>query len=327
MTVQYVVEDSPAVLSTLAGAERTSRLSEVGKQQARKNLSLQLHSKEESGVQRVDEQGLLEQRADEEGSHEGHVISSTAGETEGSHEGHVISPVAVETSLTEGSHEGHVTSPAGGESTGTEEERSSRIGIGSPHSVHEHRKGLQSFLSTGELAKWSLKAETRSEEGRAKSAPATTVAPSLTRPHADSPANTSQASKTSLLEVVQQNIEVDSPSRGSSESSQASSSSDIYHSFSGEEFQHPMTSDSPFISAELTMPYSSEWKRKPAPLTSSSDWNRDRSPLTSSLTESVLTTVSGGAPESTVSVQSAISISSGITETAKVRLTAYIYTV
>ena len=311
MTVQYVVEDSPAVLSTSAGAERTSRLSEIGKQEARKSLTLQLHSREESDVQRVDEQGLLEQRVDEEGSHEGHVIS----------------PVAVETTLTEGSHEGHVISPAGGESTGTEEERSSRIGIGSPHSVHEHRKGLQSFLSTGELMKLTLKPETRSEEGRAKSAPATTIAPSPTRPHADSPASTSQASKTSLLEVVQQNIEVDSPSRGSSESSHASSSSDIYHSFSGEEFQHPMTSDSPFISAELTMPYSSEWKRKHAPLASSSNWNRDRSPLTSSLTESVLTTVSGGAPESTVSVQSAISVSSGITETAKVRLTAYIYTV
>lgn len=171
---------------------------------------------------------------------------------------------------------GHVLSPAAaGEPTMIEEQSSSLI---ETHSIHEYCKGLPSFLSTGEAA---LKPEKQLEKEQAKSALATTVSPLETQLHGDNPANTFQAAKTSLLEAVQPNTEADSLS------SDASSSSDTYYSFSSGGFEQTVTSDSPLTSSELTKPHIPEWK--PGSTTSTS-------------------------------VQNASSVSSGIIETAKVGL-------
>ena len=336
LPVPYVAEDSPAVLSMSSGVEVDSKLSEVGNQAARKSMTLKLHTREESDAQSGDKHGL----------HESLVLSPAVGEP---------TVIEEEQSLEEQGPHDDVLSPTAREPPVTEEDRSGLIETESPHSVHEHRKNLKSFPSAGELTKWTLKPEKRLEEERAKSAPAATVAPSDTqlrtdrpaatlapldtqlhtdRPaatvapsdvqlHTDRPAKIVQEPKTALLEAVEQDVEANSPSRGSSESSQLSSSSDIYHSLSNEGFEHVVTSASPFISSELTTPHLSEWKRERAPPVSLFDWKRDPSPLTTSLTGSSVTTISGGGSESTIStlsVQSASSVSSSIIEAAKVGL-------
>lgn len=210
LPVPYVAEDSPAVLSTSAGVDVDSKLSEVGNKAARKSMTLKLHSREESDAQSEDKHGL---------------------------------------------HEGHVLSPAAGEPTVIEEESSSII---ETHSIHEYRKGIPSFLSTGEVAP---KPEKQSEKEQAKSALATSISSLETQLHGDSPANTFQAAKTSLLEAV----------LPSSPSSDASSSSDTYYSLSSGGFEQIVTSESPLTSSELTKLHIPEWK--PGSTTSTSVQN------------------------------------------------------
>jgi len=102
LPVPYVAEDSPAVLSTSAGVEVDSKLSEVGNQAARKSMTLKLHTREESDAQSGDKQGL----------HKGHVLSPATDETaviekelsmeeQGIYDD-VLSPTAREPSVTEG---------------------------------------------------------------------------------------------------------------------------------------------------------------------------------------------------------------------------------
>ena len=82
-------------------------------------------------------------------------------------------------------------------------------------------------------------------------------------------------------------------SRGISESRLTSSSSEIFHSFSGDEGVEPFPASSSFASSELTMPYSLEWKHTP-----------HMSPLTATLT-----TGGGGSRMKTLSTQGFVSSS------------------
>ena len=162
-----------------------------------------------------------------------------------------------------------------------EEQHASSVKVQSIHQQDE------SPPSTGEQK------SVQSLEGRVKTAPIATVTP-LESPLFSSSSQV-KSQKHNLRETVaalqlKTRVEPDSPlhgtetktesSRGISESRLTSSSSEIFHSFSGDEGVEPVPAlSSPFVSSELTMPYSSEWKHI-----------SHMSPLTANLT----TVVSGG---------------------------------
>ena len=142
------------------------------------------------------------------------------------------------------------------------------------HSAHSLKVQPSYPPSTGELPKQAQKNEHHLEEGRVKTVPITTVTPLETPPL--SSLSQVESPKHSLHETVaalhqKSMVEPDSPlheneiktesSRGISKSGLTSSSSEIFHSFSGDEGVEPFPAlSSPFASSKLTMPYFSEWK-------------------------------------------------------------------
>ena len=165
-----------------------------------------------------------------------------------------------------------------------EEQHASSVKVQSIYSIHQQDEPPP---STGEQK------SVQSLEGWVKTAPIPTVTP-LEFPLFSSSSHV-KSQKHNLRETVaalqlKTRVEPDSPlhgtetktesSRGLSESRLTSSSSEIFHSFSGDEGVEPVPAlSSPFVSSELTMPYSSEWKHI-----------SNMSPLTANLT----TVVSGG---------------------------------
>ena len=204
------------------------------------------------------------------------------------------------------------SAPLGKPST-FEEQHASSIKVRSTYSIHQQDESLP-FLSTEELPK--QKSEQHLEEGRVKTAPIATVIPLEAPPLSSS--SQVDSPKHSLRETVvalqrKTIVEPDSPLReaktGSSRSSfeprlASSSSSEIFHSFSGDEGVEPFPAlSSPFLSSELTMP---KWKH---------------SSVASTLTDTLTTGVSGGGRVSgTLSPQSFSSLSSSSINTAKVSL-------
>ena len=198
-----------------------------------------------------------------------------------------------------------------------EEQHASSVKVQSSYPLHKHDESL-SFSSTGELPK--KRNEKHLKEGQVKTAPIATVTPLETPPltslsRVDSP-------KDSLRETVaalqrKTIVEPDSPlheneaktesSRGLSESRLTSaSSSEIFHSFSGDEGVEPFPAlSSQFASSELTMPYSLKWKH-----------NSLASPLTATLT----TGISGGGGEGSGLGRILSPQSSSTINTAKVRI-------
>ena len=188
------------------------------------------------------------------------------------------------------------SAPLGKPST-FEEQHASSIKVQSTYSIHQQDESLP-FPSTEELPK--QKSEQHLEEGRVKTAPIATVIPLEAPPLSSS--SQVDSPKHSLRETVaaalqRKNIvEPDSPlheteiktesSRGLSKSrlTSASSSEEIFHSFSGDEGVEPFPAlSSSFASSELTMPYSSEWKLSSL-----------ASPLTATLTTGVSAGGGGG---------------------------------
>ena len=182
-----------------------------------------------------------------------------------------------------------------------EEQHASSIKVQSSYLLNQQDESMP-FPSTGEQ-----KSE-QHLEGRVKTAPIATVTPLESPPFSSS--SQVESPKHSLHETVaaalqlKNKVEPDSPlqkteiktesSRGLSESRLTSaSSSEIFHSFSGDEGVEPFPAlSSSFASSEFTMPYSSEWKHM-----------SHMSPLTATLT------TGGGSGIKTLSPQAFVSSS------------------
>ena len=202
-----------------------------------------------------------------------------------------------------------------------EEQHPSSIKVQSSYPLHRHDESLP-FLSTGELPK--KKREQHLEEGQVKTAPIATVTPLETPPLTS--LSQVESPKHSLHETVaalqrKTIVEPDSPlcetetkaesSRGSFEPRLTSSSSEIFHSFSGDEGVEPFPAlSSSFVSSELTMPYPLKWKHSSL-----------ASPLTATLTTGVLGGGGGSGLGQILSPQSSSSLSSNTTiDTVKVSM-------
>jgi len=198
-----------------------------------------------------------------------------------------------------------------------EEQHANSVKVQSSYPLLQHDEALP-FSSTGELPE--KRNEKHLEGGQVKTAPIATVTPLETPPLSSS--SRIESPKHSLHETVvalhqKTRVEPDSPlhetglktesSRGFSKSRlTSSSSSEIFHSFSGDEGVEPFPAfPSSFVSSELTMPYSSKWKH-----------NSLATPLTATLTTGVL----GGGGEGSGLGQILSPQSSSTINTAKVRI-------